>query len=126
MKSKLLNALLIISSLFGYLEWGKDNHSFLYEIEAKILIKIFHEPESVLHPFTVLPLLGQILLLFTLLQKRPNRILTFIGIASIGMLLLLMFAIGCMSLNFKILFSTVPFLVLAYFTVRHYLKTKQE
>jgi hypothetical protein len=52
--------------------------------------------------------------------------LTFIGIASIGMLLLLMFAIGCMSLNFKILFSTVPFLVLAYFTVRHYLKTKQE
>ena len=31
MKAKFLNLLLIISSLFGYLEWGAGNKTFLFE-----------------------------------------------------------------------------------------------
>ncbi len=31
MKSKILNFFLIITSLLGYLEWGGNSHSFLFQ-----------------------------------------------------------------------------------------------
>jgi len=124
MKGKILTSLLIVSSLFGYLEWGQNNHMLLFQAEAEIITKLFTDPLSALHPFTVLPLLGQVLLLITLFQKRQSKILTYIGIGGIGILLALMFLIGCMELNFKILFSTIPFLVLAFLTIRYHRKTK--
>ncbi|HAP36745.1 MAG TPA: hypothetical protein DCQ28_12720 [Bacteroidetes bacterium] len=123
MKAKILNVLLVLTSLLGYLEWGKDNKQFLFQAEAEILSKLFNDPTSVIHPFTILPLAGQILLLITLLQKSPNKILTFIGIGGIGLLLGLMFVIGLISLNFKILCSTIPFLALGFVTIRHHWKT---
>jgi hypothetical protein len=120
MKSKLLNIGLILSSLIGYLEWGQGNHQFLFQSEAEIISKLFTDPISILHPFTILPLLGQILLIITLFQKQPDRIMTYSAIACIGILLLLMFVIGIISMNFKILFSTLPFLILAFITIRHH------
>ena len=126
MKGKILNALLIISSLFGFLEWGHNNKMFLFQLEAEIVSKIFNDPVSVLHPFTLLPFLGQILLLITLFQKSPSKILTYIGLGGIGILLALMFVIGCISFNLKILFSTIPFLAIGYFTIRHHMKMKND
>jgi hypothetical protein len=123
-KAKILSALLIISSLFGHLEWGQNSQLFLFQAEAEIFTKMLTEPLSVLHPLTVLPLLGQVLLLITLFQKKPSRILTFIGIGGIGILIALMFFIGCIELNFRILLSTLPFLALAFFTIRQFRKTK--
>lgn len=120
MKSKILNALLILSSLVGYLEWGKDNKLFLFQAEAGIISKLIDNPLSVLHPFTVLPFVGQILLLITLFQQKPGRILTYVGIGGIGILLALMFVIGLITLNVKVLASTIPFLVLAFVTIRHH------
>ena len=39
MKPKILNALLIVTSLLGYLEWSGDSHTFLFQAEAEILYK---------------------------------------------------------------------------------------
>ena len=39
MKSKIYNLLLILTSLVGYLEWGRKNHQFLFEAEAEIFTK---------------------------------------------------------------------------------------
>ena len=103
-KSKILNFLLIITSLTGYLEWGGNQHTFLFQAESEILSRGLSDPASVAHPFTVLPLAGQLLLLITLFQKIPGKILTFIGLGSLGILLLFMFVIGLISLNYKILF----------------------
>ncbi len=123
-KAKILTALLIISSLFGHLEWGQNNQMFLFQAEAEIFTKIFSDPLSVLHPFTVLPLLGQLLLLFTLFQKKQSKLLVYMGIAGVGILLALMFFIGIIDLNFSILLSTAPFLVLAFLTIRQLRKMK--
>ena len=120
MKSKLLNILLIISSLVGYLEWGGGNHTFLFEAESEIFTKLFADPGSVAHPLIVLPLIGQVILLVTLFQRVPGKMLTYMGIGCLAILFLLMFAIGLMSLNYKILLSTIPFLLVAVFTIRHY------
>lgn len=111
MKQKLLNICLIVTSLLGYLEWGGGNSMFLFQGEIDILSRLFHDPLSAAHPFTLLPLLGQIILLVTFFQKNPSKILTFIGLGCLSVLLLFMFLIGVLSLNFKILLSTIPFIV---------------
>ena len=119
-RMKMLIAGLILSSLFGYLEWGGGKSMLLYQAELEILSKIFNDPMSVLHPFTVLPMLGQALLLISLFQQNPSKVLVYIGIGCIGVLLLLMFAIGIMAANVKILGSTLPFLILAGLLVLGY------
>lgn len=106
----------------GYLEWGKDQHMFLIEGEIEIISKFIGDPLSVLHPFVVLPLAGQLMLLLTVFQKRPRKIVSFIGMGCIGSLLVLMFAIGIMNLNFKILLSTLPFLITSVLVIRQYRK----
>ena len=118
MKHKILNLLLVLTSLIGYLEWSGGNHLFLFQAEAQILSKLFTDPQSVLHPFTVLPMVGQILLLITLFQKEPSKRLTYIALGGLGLLLGFMFVIGLMSWNYKVLASTVPFLVVAVFRVK--------
>jgi hypothetical protein len=119
MKSKILNILLIITSLLGYLEWSGNSHSFLFQAEGEIISKLFTDPISVLHPFTLLPMIGQVILIITLFQKKPSKLLTYIGIGGLGILLAFMFVIGIMSLNFKIILSTVPFIVVAVLAIRH-------
>lgn len=125
MKAKILNLLLIITSLFGYLEWSGNNSSFLFQSEYDVLTKIFTEPKTVVHPFTIIPLVGQILLLITLFQKKPSKMLTYIGIACLGLLLGFIFFIGITSLNFKILISTLPFLATAIYTIFYLRKQRQ-
>lgn len=125
MKAKILNLLLIITSLFGYLEWSGNNSSFLFQSEYDVLTKIFTEPKTAVHPFTIIPLAGQILLLVTLFQKKLSKILTYTGIACLGLLLGFMFFIGITSLNFRILTSTLPFLATAIYTIFYLRKQRQ-
>jgi hypothetical protein len=120
MKSKILNLLLIVTSLFGYLEWSGNNHIFLFKAEAEIFLKLFSDPIAVLHPFIMLPLISQLILLITLFQNPPNRILTYISIAGLGLLLLFMFAIGLITGNVKTILSTIPFLIVAVLAIRYY------
>ncbi|MBK6351846.1 MAG: hypothetical protein KA251_02255 [Saprospiraceae bacterium] len=126
MKSKILNLLLIVTSLFGYLEWGGNNSILLFQAEADIISKLFTDPTSVIHPFILLPLVGQILLLVSVFQNKPSHLLTYIGIACLALLLGFMFVIGILSLNYKIIFSTLPFLVVAGTAIFHYRKIKMQ
>ena len=121
-RSKILNLSLIITSLVGYLEWGGGNEMFLFQGEIEIILKFISNPSEVIHPFTLLPLLGQLLLLITLFQKNPSKIITFLGMAGVGLLLLFMFVIGLISLNFNVLASTIPFLVIAILTINYHRK----
>jgi hypothetical protein len=122
MKQKTINLLLILSSLLGYLEWGGGNHLFLLQAEGELLRKMFSDPTSVIHPFTIMPLAGQIILAITLFQKTPSKVLTFIGIGCIILLFLLMLFIGISIKNLKIFSSTIPFIFLSVLTILHYKK----
>lgn len=126
MKSKLLNGILILSSLIGYLEWGKDKKMFLFQGELEIVTKLFTDPVSVVHPFTLLPLFGQLVLAITLFQKVPGKILTLVGLGCLSLLLVLMFVIGLINLNYKITVSTIPFLVTGVMIIRYHLKNKNQ
>lgn len=124
MKSKILNFLLILFSLFGYLEWSGNNHLFLFEAEIEIFSKLFTSPISVLHPFIVLPIAAQFILLFTLFRNKPSKKLTYISMFGLGILFLFMLFIGIISLNYKIALSTLPFIVVSILTNLHHRKLK--
>jgi NAD/NADP transhydrogenase beta subunit len=122
MKNKILNSLLIITSLLGYLEWSGNSRSFLFEAEIDLIIKFLKHPMSAIHPFTLLPLVGQLLLLITLFQKSPRKILTYVAIACLGLLLGFMFIVGLISGNYKIVLSTIPFVTTAIITINYHRK----
>lgn len=123
-QKKILIVLLILTSLFGYLEWGDNQHIFLIQAEADIFSKMWTKPAEVIHPFTVLPLFGQFILFFTLFQRNPSSIWIWIGMSGIGLLLVFMFVIGLISQNFKIALSTLPFLIVSLLMIRHLLKSR--
>jgi hypothetical protein len=117
-KIKFLNLCLVLTSLIGYLEWGKDNTAFLFQADAEVIAKLFSDPVAAVHPFTLIPLAGQILLLFTLVQQEPGRLLSYIGAGCISFLMLFIFVVGVMSANLKIVASTLPFLLTGVIAVR--------
>lgn len=118
MNLKLLNSLLILTSLIGYLEWGESQHMFFFQSEIQIISELFSDPQKVIHPFTILPLLGQIILIVTLFQKTPNKWLTIVGMACIAILLFFVLLIGVLSLNAAIFFSAMPFTILCFLVLK--------
>lgn len=111
-KIKILNALLLISFLFGYLEWGVNQHAFIFQAEGEILSGIFNSPQSVLHPFILIPLAGQITLLYLILSKKTLVKLNYAAIISLAVLIGFLFIIGIFSKKLQVLLSTLPFLVI--------------
>jgi uncharacterized membrane protein len=122
----LLNFCLLLTSFIGYLEWGHDSSTFLFQAEYDILFGGAVTKNTLTHPAIFIPLLGQLLLLFTLFQKRPSKVLTLIALICLGMLMIFLFAIGIMALNFKIAISAVPFLVTGFFVLRYNRKLKHK
>lgn len=110
---RILNIGLLITSLTGYLEWGGGNQTFLGKAEWNVLLQLFINPEQAAHPFTLIPMLGQIFLLISLFIPKYFRLLTLAGIACISLLLYFMFAIGLLGMNIKILLSTLPYVILS-------------
>ena len=120
MKSKLFSILLLITSLLGYLEWSGNNHIFLYQAETEVLQKLFTKPISILHPFTIFPILGQLCLIVTIFQRLPNKKLIYFSIFALGILLVFMFIVGIIALKYRIIISTIPFILASFMTIRYY------
>ncbi|WP_159780540.1 hypothetical protein [Flavobacterium sp. 9AF] len=117
-KIKLLIILLIFTSLFGYLEWGNNQHVFIYKSELDIFKKLIQNPKQVAHPFILLPLLGQLLLFFSLFQKKLHKKMLYLGIGCISLLFIFLFLIGLLSMKLKIILGALPFLIISFITIR--------
>ena len=117
--ARLLNASTVVASLVGYLEWGGDNSTFLWQAEWDVLARLAADFASVGHPFVLLPLAGQAALIISTLQRRPSAVLTCVGVGCLGLLLGFMTLIGIMGMNARVFLSTVPFLVVASLAMRH-------
>lgn len=101
---------LFVSSFFGYLEWGNQSQ-FIAEIEFNLLIKITQTVEAFIHPFILLPLLGQIVLLISFLLPKPKIWLVIIASSGIALLFLMLLLIGILNSNLKMTCGSFPFLV---------------
>lgn len=100
---------LFLSSFIGYLEWGKESE-YIATIEYGLLLSINDSPEVFLHPFILLPLLGQILLLVSLLVAKPKFNVVVLASTGIALLYLLLLFIGLLAWNPKMSLCALPFL----------------
>lgn len=119
---KILNSLLLLASLFGYLEWPPDNHGFIFQLEATIFQIAKTNTGSVAHPLIILPFIGQVLLLISLFQTPPNRWLTLAGLCCTGLLMILLFSIGLITSHAGIVASTLPYLLIALFVLKYHFR----
>lgn len=115
---KIWNILLLLSFLMGYLEWGKDQHLFIFQAIQELYAKAKLNPIAVLHPLTLLPFIGMLIFLFTLFQKTPSRINTFAGAIGMSSIMLMILLIGILGPNFKMLLSVLPFFSFLFFVVK--------
>ena len=118
MNIKIKTLLLLIASLFVYLSWGQVSAAFLFQMELEIIKKLFTNPTAALHPFTIIPLLGQLVLVITFVQKTPSNLLLKTGISCLLFLIGFVFIVGLLSLRLPIIISTLPFILLAFFTLK--------
>jgi hypothetical protein len=107
-RNKLVTVSVILSSFFGYLEWGTEESGFLFQMEINILRS--GVAQSLMHPAFLIPFFGQLLLLLTLFQSQPKRWMIYTGIGMLALLLVFIFVIGILSGNIKILLSAAPFI----------------
>lgn len=98
---------------------------FLYQGEWEVLTKLVNDPASAAHPFVLLPLAGQVLLIVTLFQKQPGKWLTIAGVGAIGVLLVFMFIIGIIGFNLRIFGSTLPFVVVSTWAILNAMKSNR-
>lgn len=114
MTPRLINIALLITSMICYLEWGGGNSGFLFQLELELF-----KTDDIVHTFThvmvIAPLAGQVLLLITVFQKTPSRLLTAIGIGLLSVLVLMISLVGVLGLNYKIFLSTLPFIASVFF-----------
>lgn len=115
--NRLLNIGLLIAFQFCYLEW--PNHSmFVYQVEYEIFAKAENLLTNITHPIILLGLINQILLLLGAFLSNFSKKINNMAVLLLSILVLFFFFIGILSLNYKIMASTTPFLILAgiYFT----------
>ena len=117
MTPRLINIALLITSLTCYLEWGGGNSGFLFQAEYE-MFKSADFTHSFTHVMVLAPLLGQLLLLITVFQKTPARRLTAVGIGLLSVLVLMIFLVGILGLNYKIFISTLPFIASAFMFIK--------
>jgi hypothetical protein len=115
---KFLNLLVLLSFQIGYLSWGTGKSLFVFQAEALLINKAMTNPFAVLHPFIVIPFLGQLLLIITLFQKKPSKAMTIIGVTCSGLLMLMLLFIGVAVPNFNILISALPFVTFGVLLLR--------
>jgi hypothetical protein len=116
---KILNACLLLSFQFGYLEWSKTNHLFIFQAEKEIFIKAGTSPITLLHPFILVPLVGQIMLFITLFKQKHSRWLTLTGLATLSLLILFLLFIGFMAGNLKMISYNFLFVIVGLFVLQH-------
>jgi len=118
MKNSQLKILLLISTFIGYLEWGTDQSSFIVQSEWEVLKKVPEDPLSLWHPFILLPVAGQLLLLFDIIKKNKGKKLSVIAIVLMSLLYLMILFIGLLDMNFKKILSALPFFILSFVIIR--------
>jgi len=120
---RLVNIGLLLAFSICYLEWGGGNSSFIFQAEYELFKKTDNLLSSLTHPLILAGLAGQILLLYSIFSKKPKKMLNTIGILILSPVVLLAFLAGALSLNFKMIAASLPFIILA---VVYFLKYRKQ
>lgn len=107
---RIINLFLLLSFQFCYLEWP-NNSMYVFQAEVDIFSKTESLKDNVTHPIILLGLTTQIILLISLFFTNFSKRLNTIAVFLLSLLVLFFFIIGWLALNYKIIVSTIPFLI---------------
>jgi len=110
---QLINLGILLAFSICYLEWGGGNSSFIFQAEYELFRKTDDLLGSLTHPLILAGLIGQILLLYSIFKKTPNRLLNSIGVLILSPVVLLALLGGVLSLNWKVIAFALPFVILS-------------
>jgi hypothetical protein len=125
MKKRLSSLLVLLTAPLAYLEWGGGQHGFLGQIEYEALFRPAASLENLTHPLILLPVLGQLLLIYSLFRRDPSRALSLTGTALQAPLLLLVLTAGILSANLRMVLSCVPVSAAVILQIRAHRKPAQ-
>lgn len=124
--TRLINIGLFLAFNFCYLEWGSDQSSFLFQVVYTIFAEKKDLLSTLTHPLILFGFAGQLLLLLSAIRKVPNKIVNLIGWLCLAVIVSLILLVGLLALNWKIILSTVPFIVLSVLFFRNRRKQRME
>lgn len=90
---------------------------FLFQAEADILKNIFRQPENYLHPFILLPLFGQVLLLVAFLRPKVANWIQMAGMLCLALIIFMILFIGIIEPSWKMILSASPFTLVFFWHV---------
>jgi hypothetical protein len=112
-KEKILLAGMFISFFICFLEWG-NNSAFIFQAAYIVVTNSGDAADNFRHPLIILPFIGDLCFLIGLFQKHPNKLFPITGIFLNGLLVAFILLAGLLSLNYKIILSTIPFITFCF------------
>ncbi|MCC7029107.1 MAG: hypothetical protein IT257_02300 [Chitinophagaceae bacterium] len=109
-KIRVINAGLFFSFFLLYLEWGKTQAHFMFELAMLIFTKKANSLETLTHPIIVMLIGALSLTLISACSRKPNRVLNLIAVLLMSAFVLFVLLIGFIAHNYKIALSTIPYL----------------
>jgi hypothetical protein len=122
MQQRILPIAIFLAFLFCYLEWAGGNSGFIFQLEYDAFSRGM-DKSSFMHPLIILPLVGQIMLFISIILLKRKAIL--VGILLLSVLVVVIFLVGLLAFNLKIILSALPFLVLSALYISRYRKEKR-
>jgi hypothetical protein len=105
-----------------YIEWGSKNFAFGFEIEWEIIKLLAIDPIQLIHPILLPLLMSQVILLTKFFRKNLPKIFFNSAFIFLTLLVIFILTIGVLKLNWKIISSTIPYLILSYFILKKQIK----
>jgi len=118
---KLINIGLLLAFSILYMEWGRGQSAYVFEVEYDLLFRKKNLLESITHPVILFGLTGQLLLLGSVIKR--NRFLNLAGVLLLSAVAILISAAALSGMNLKMLLLAAPFLSLM---VLYFLKVEKK
>lgn len=109
---KMIIVLLILSFLCLYMEWGNNQHAYVFQAIQQLFSKQSRTTNTFTHPLIALPCVGILLLLFCLFAKNYPKWVFALSIGLLGVLVLIILLVGILSANGFMLISPISFIIL--------------
>ena len=109
---RLLIFLTLVASSLVIVHWGMFNEAFLIQYEWMTLVNCFHASPSWSTIPIFLTIVGQLLLIISLIQNPVKKPLLYTGLALTSVTVVQLLLAGILSVDYKMVGSSLPFVLL--------------
>ncbi len=109
-KNRWILLILLIAFNCCYLEWGGNNHAFIFNIYSELFVKE-RVMQNLLHPIILTALLSQLMILFYVLTGSLSKMILKSVVGIYAFIVIFFLVIGLLSKSYLMVLSTIPFFI---------------